>query len=58
MQLVSTVSSFLHIMIRHNVDFCKKRAPLHAFNNFSFELYSIIDDENELETIFISFVKN
>ena len=23
MQFVSTVSSFLHIMIRHNVDFCK-----------------------------------
>ena len=47
MQLVSTVSSFLHIMIRHYVDFCKKRVPLHAFYNFSFELYSITDDENE-----------
>ena len=47
MQFVSTASSFLHIMLRHNVDFCKKRAPLHASNNFPFELYSITDDENE-----------
>ena len=48
MQFVYTVSSFLHIIIRDYVDFCtEKRDPLHDFNNFSFELYSIIDDENE-----------
>ena len=47
MQTVSTVSSSLHIMIRHNDNFCKKRAPLHASDNFSFELFSIADDENE-----------
>ena len=46
MQFVSTVSSFLHIMIRHNVGFFFKRTPLHAFNNFSFELHYITDDEN------------
>ena len=52
MQFVLTVSSFHPIMIRHNVDICKKkkkknRAPLHASNNFSVELYSITDDQNE-----------
>ena len=34
--------------------------PLTIFhlNCFLFELYSITDDENELETIIISFMKN
>ena len=35
MQFVSTVSSFLHIMIRHNVDFCKNEPrfmPLKTFH--------------------------
>ena len=58
MQFVYTVSSFLHIMIRHNVDFCKNEPRFMPFIIFSFELYSITDDENELETIFISFMKN
>ena len=47
MKFVSTVSSFLNIMIRHNIDFCKKRAPFYASNKFLFELYSITDDEKE-----------
>ena len=58
MLFVSTVSSFLHIMTRHNVHFCtEKQTPLYDSNYFSFELYSITDDENEQETIFISFKK-
>ena len=47
-QCVSTGSCFLHIMIR------QKRDPHHASNNFSFELYSIADDENG---ILISYCK-
>ena len=56
MKFVSTVSSFLHIMIRNNVDFCKKRAPLYACDYFSFELYFITDDEMNKKHIF-SFMK-
>ena len=40
----------------NNVDFCKKQAPLHASNYFPFESYTNADDENDKETIFISFV--
>ena len=43
MQFVSTVSSFLHIMIRHNVDFCENEPrfmPLIIF-------HLIMIDENE-----------
>ena len=63
-QFVSTMSSFLHITIlRYNVDFCEndpRFMPLTIFhlNCFLFEMYSITDDENELETIIISFMKN
>ena len=57
MQVVSTVSSFLHIMIRHSVDFCKNE-PASRSNNFSFKLYSISDDVNDSEFVFISFMKN
>ena len=46
-QFLCTGSSFLHIMITHNVDLCKKRAPLHASNHFSFESYTFADDEND-----------
>ena len=46
MQFVSTVSSFLHIKIRHNVDYCKIDPRLMP-QIFSFELYSNADDENE-----------
>ena len=35
----------------------KKQTLFYAFNYLSFELYSITDDENEYETIFIFFVK-
>ena len=55
-QFLSTLSSFIHIMIRHN--FCKNELPLYASNYFLFELYSIGNDENEKETTFISFMKN
>ena len=47
MQFVSTVSSFLHITIRDNVDLCKNEPRFMPFDNFSFELYSITEHENE-----------
>ena len=50
----STVSSFLHIMITHKVDFCKTKPRFF----FSFESYSSVNDENGYKTIFILFVKN
>ena len=43
-------------MIRHNW-YSEKQAPLHAYDYFAFELYSIADDGNKYERIFISFVK-
>ena len=47
-QFVSTMSSFLHTMRRHIVDFGKKKkAPLQASNSFFLELYFIAADENE-----------
>ena len=54
MQFLSTLPSFLHIMMRPKK---KKQTLFYAFNYLSFELYSITDDENEYETIFIFFVK-
>ena len=51
------LSSFLHVMISHNVDFFfLKRAPLY---NFSFHLnhISIADNEKEYKTIFILFIR-
>ena len=41
--------------IVHGVGFCKKRAPFHASNCFSFELYSIANDKNEYKQFFYSF---
>ena len=45
MQFVSIVSSFLHIMITHDVEFCKNEPRF--MPSIIFELYSITDDENE-----------
>ena len=34
------------------------KTPHHGSDYFSFQLYSIANDENEYKTIFISFVLN
>ena len=47
LQILSTVSSFLHIMIRHNdCGFFVKKISLHA-SFLLFELNNIADDENQ-----------
>ena len=49
--LLSTVSCFLHIMIRYNVN-------AHVSNYYSFKFYSTAVDENEYKTIGTSFDSN
>ena len=57
LQLLSTVSSFRHIMITNNLNFCRKKhlkeqGSLHASNSFPFEMYSFADDENIKQFLF------
>ena len=44
--ILSTGSSFLPIMITHNVDFCKNKLRFMP-NYFPFESNTIVADENE-----------
>lgn len=52
--ILFSTSSFLCIMIRHNVIFCTKNDS----RFMPLTIYSIADDENEFKTIFISVVTN
>lgn len=52
--ILFSTSSFLRIMIRHNVIFCTKNDS----RFMPLTIYSIADDENEFKTIFISVVTN
>ena len=58
-QFLSTSGScFLNIMKTHNVDICKNDLRLMPLNFFSFESYSIADDENDYKSTLISFSEN
>ena len=46
------------MVIRHNVDFCKKRAPFHVSKYFSFELYSISHMKNYSRVLFLLLKSN
>ena len=52
--ILFSTSSFLCIMIRHNVIFCTKNDS----RFMPLTIYSIADDENEFKTIFISCDKS
>lgn len=53
-QLVCIRSSFLHIVIRHNVDFCTTKLTLNSATIFRL-IFFIADDVIKCKTISISF---
>ena len=68
MQFVSTVSSFLHFMIRHNVDFCKNEPRFMSIIIFYLNCFLLLMMKmnkkcffnfiHPLYSVFFIFVKN